>query len=670
MINTEKVSVWLLALFAFLLPLFFLPATAEFYTFNKLTLINIFAGLMLIVWLVKIASEKKLSFKKTKFNLAVLALTISYLLTTFIQTPNKHAALAGQTGLIISLSLIFFAGVNTLNKKDLNLLIYGFVLSSAVISWLTVFSYLGLTQNLSLNWIKSKSWTPAGSPLASLTFLTVFLLPTLFWAVKTKDAAKKILLFLAATFQILGIILIIMLIKQNQFQFFYLPLNYGWQIAVEGFKSFRIAFFGVGIDNFKNAFTQFKPVDLNTTKNWAVLFNSNSSEVLNLLSTTGLLGTVSFILLLVFGLKPVNYKGRKINKIFYLLLAAAAIMFLILPANTILWSVLFLSLTSLAVLEASEEKTQTTQPYAVWTFVGLGVLLIIAIFYLRGRGWLAENSFKQSLDATQANQGINTYNLQIKAISLNPYAEEYHLTYSQTNFLLANSLASQKDISDQDKENVSLLISQSIREAKLAINLNPQTSQYWINLAGLYRNIIPVAQDAQNWAVSSYQQAIRLDPANPLLRVDFGSLFYSLKAYDQAIEQFKIAVNLKPDYANGYYNLAAAYKQKQDYLQAYLNMQAALNLIPNDSPDKAQALLELEELKELVPKDQLQQTSQQTPVQEELTAPPEAIPSPKPGFNQITLPEEAAPPETEQITLPEASPLKSPEATPSASPQN
>ena len=94
---------------------------------------------------------------------------------------------------------------------------------------------------------------------------------------------EKILLFLASSLQILSSILIVHLFINKTVQFVYLPPKYGWQIAVEGFKTIKTAIFGVGPGNFLSAFLRFKPTALNNTNIWTARFNSNSNQYFNLL---------------------------------------------------------------------------------------------------------------------------------------------------------------------------------------------------------------------------------------------------------------------------------------------------------------------------------------------------------------------------------------------------
>ena len=156
------------------------------------------------------------------------------------------------------------------------------------------------------------------------------------------------------------------------------------------------------------------------------------------------------------------------------------------------------------------------------------------------------------------------------------------------------------------------------------VRLNPNKSQYFENLASVYRNIIPLAEGSEAWAISSYQRAVALDPANPALRVDLGGIYYLLGRYGEAISFFEQAVSLKPDWPNAHYNLAWSYYQNGEFDKATVAMENVTKLINKDvSPEDFQkASQELESFKK------------------ELNLPEEKTATLEP---KIDLPEEAAP---------------------------
>ncbi|MFC1711830.1 tetratricopeptide repeat protein [Patescibacteria group bacterium] len=670
--KTSKFFTIGIAALAFIVPLFFLPLTSEFYVFNKTSLLYFAVGLLLIGWGVKAYFAEKFEFLKPKLSIPVLGLMLVYLLSTLIQAPNRLMSLQGTTGVILVLGILFFVIINNIkSRKEVKWILVSLIVVSVVLSWFTVFAYLGLTENIGPDWMKTKAWTPTGSPLTTLSFMLALLPATLYWAFNSKGATEKILLFLASSLQILGSILVVSLFAGKTIPFIYLPPQFGWQIAVDGFKTLKTGLLGAGPGNFPAAFSQFRPAALNSTSVWTIRFGSNSNEYFNLLSSVGVLGFISYVLIALGVLRKQNFKGRLLNKVLYIFLASSFIIQLITSANFLLLFVTFIGLAlfqvnKLAGQEMEVKTIEVKNKYTVWTLAGLGLVLALAVFFFQGRVWLADKTYMQSLQAAAENKGIDTYNLQVKAIGLNPFNEGYRITYAQTNFALANSLAAKEDLTDQDRANINQLLSQAVREAKAAADLNPQLSSHWANLAGIYRNLINVAAQADQWSIAAYLQAVQTDPTNPILRINFGGLYFSLQDFDRAIEQFRVAVNLKPDYANAYYNLAAAYSAKEDWVQAYLNMQTAISLVPADSPDRTRVLEEFAALEEKLPQQPQAATGAAQLQPEQRLTQPTPIPTPQPGFGQITLPEEAAP----EIPSPEPTPEATPEASQEASPSS
>lgn len=648
----NQIFIWLIAILAFMTPLFFLPLTTEFYVFNKTILLYCYIVILLIIWGIKIFFEQKISLIKTDINLPILSLMIVYLASTFIQAPNKIASLSGETGLIICLGLLYFIIVNHFKgRRPAVITMTALIVSSVVLAWLTVFSYLEVFKTGPI-WLQSKTWTPTGSALTTLSFVLILLPGTLYWAFKSKETMEKMLLFLASSLQILCLILIVSLFADKTITLNYLMPQFGWQIAVEGLKNLRTALLGVGPGNFLSAFNQFRPIGLNNTTSWSLKFTANSNQYFNLLSQVGVLGLISYIWIIWKSLSPKeNYhKTSLITKVLYICLTTSFIVQLVFNASLLVLLVTFVMIGLLPSTIFSKKMVlgrdtdveyKTESQGLVWGLIGITTVLTLLTFYWQGRTWMADYYFRQSLLAAQKNQGAETYNLQIKAIKLNPYNENYRISYSNTSLALANSLAGQTDLTDQEKANINQLISQSIREAKAVTTLNPQISHYWINLANIYRNIINVADGAEQWAVSAYLQAIRTDPTNPILRVDFGGLLFALKNFDQAIIQFTQSVNLKPDYANGYYNLASAYREKEDWINAFSSMQQAVSLVPIDSPDYQKASEELDELRAQLPQPAQSATGSAEIKEEEKLKPPKELPSPQPGMEEIKLPDEA-----------------------------
>jgi tetratricopeptide (TPR) repeat protein len=269
----------------------------------------------------------------------------------------------------------------------------------------------------------------------------------------------------------------------------------------------------------------------------------------------------------------------------------------------------------------------------------LALLLLIGVGfggYWSGKMFFGDFYMRKALVAASENDGVKTYELQIKAIGINPNLASYRKIYSQTNLALTQSLLSNKDITDADKEKASTLVQQSVREAKAAISLNQKNPEYWYNLAGIYKSLIGLVDGAADWSYQAYQQAIILDPVNPMLYLDMGGLFYAANSFEDADRAFEEVVVNKGDFANGWYNWANSAKKLGKLDMAVARLEQALKLVPADSGDYETASKELEvwkkELDEAIKKQQellkqQQEAQASTPKQPETLKTPEPLPT-------------------------------------------
>jgi tetratricopeptide (TPR) repeat protein len=399
------------------------------------------------------------------------------------------------------------------------------------------------------------------------------------------------------------------------------------------------------------------------------------------MATTGLLGLTAFIYLVV--------KIFKSGTLF-LPLIVAVVAAVLMPFSFTIMSLFFVLLGIFAVvlIHSNPEKFAESEFYLVALRKGLFVLrpegervnlndsekryskilpiaflLVILVvvglpLYYTGRFLVSDLTFQKSLVAASQNKGLETYNLQNAAIQLFPYRDIYHRSFSQTNIALANSLASSQRESNsspsaQLQQNITTLIQQSINEGRAAVAVSPLTSFNWNNLSSVYRALIGVGQNADRFAVATAQQAVVLDPNNPQQYLDLGGLFFQLKQYDEAIRQFQIAINLKRDYANAWYNLGHAFEAKGDLNNALSAYQNVLNLVKDNKENSKKIAEEIAQLNKKI-------ASGETGTQEasESEAPSDEL-------NVNDAPENALPEQDEKVRIP--GPSETPTPTPRGS---
>ncbi len=401
-----------------------------------------------------------------------------------------------------------------------------------------------------------------------------------------------------------------------------LPLKDSWKISVSAFRD--SPFWGSGPSTYLFDFTQHKPIEFNQTKLWNLRFDSAFNEYLQVLATlggVGLFALLSATAIFASGFyRAVILRRREEDSTLQTSLAVGGSVFFILillhPSTLVLWVVGLLVLACFAAATLKSDEAgyhgrsfgaflQNAFPLdggkaTIHVDALPSILLVVsslftlAVLFFGGKIVLADYYHRQALFAISQNQGLEAYNRLVKAEQLNPVSDFYRIDIAQVNFALANAIASTKgptqdnpqgSLTEEDKQNIQVLLQQSISEGRTAVTLSPKSAINWEILAQLYRQISGVAQNALVFALDSYGRAILADPLNPILRLNVGGTYYAIQNYDLAIRFFTDSINLKPDYANGYYNLSVALRDKGDLQSALATAQRVVELVDKDSPD-------------------------------------------------------------------------------------
>lgn len=401
-----------------------------------------------------------------------------------------------------------------------------------------------------------------------------------------------------------------------------LPLVTSWQVSASSFRD--NPFLGSGPSTYLFDFSAYKPLNHNSSRFWNVRFDSSFNEFFQTLATLGGLGLAALIFL---GIAIIVFASRNLGSENILqsslsISAILVVLFLLIHTTTVVSIVA--SLIVLAVLMGLSKhsgkveevslgiKTSRSADSSLIAGDALPLILFLPILFLViysfwNMASLFQADFYHRLALNSASiRGLDTYNYLVKAESLNPKVDLYRTDLAQTNFALANAIASSKgptesspggSLTDQDKRNIQQLLSQAINEARVAVTLSPRNPQNFEILASIYRQISGVAQNAIDFSLDAYGRAIERDPRNPILRVNVGGIYYSIKNYDLAIRFFTDAINLKPDYANAYYNLSVTLRDKGDLKAAELTAERVLTLINPSSGDYKLAADYLADLK-------------------------------------------------------------------------
>jgi len=642
---------------AFLLPLFFLPLTSEFFEFNKLALLAVAVIFGYLAWGVKIVASGQIGFRRSPLDLPILFFWLTTMVTTVLSV-HRISSLAGQFGRwhpsLISITLatlLYYLLSSNLEKLTIRRLGNALLASAVVSAILFLPQYFGINP-LGQDWSNRPSFTPLGS----VTTLAVFLGTAVSLGVREivlRPERRRKILYALITILLFGSLILLNVpagwlalivaigtalssIKWPAFKrswiylgsvlavgvilgaaaFFapgfkkyqadfsrephntVLDLHTSWSIAATSFR--QRPFWGSGPSTFNIDFTRYKPLRFNYTPYWASRFDKPISEYLLAFAEMGLLGVISYLFLIVVLVrKSVKATDKR------LLPVAAGVLgsYLLTYANVASTFLLIVALASMAEIADRRAKRSPAKTNRREVIAAAVSITLLAAFLGLGlyRGYSAEFYLHRGLESLRKGDGSQSaFADLLNASQIFAQRDYYHTALANGSLAWANTLASTDGSTGEDEDTadtIQFLIGQTVQEAKRATELSPLNAANWENLAQIYINLIGFVENAEDWAINSYRQAIQLDLFNPLLRISLGGLYYQQQDYDRAVEQFRSAVDFKNDFANAYYNLGMAYRAQGKTDLAIGAIETAIRLSPRGIPGYEEAEAVLEELK-------------------------------------------------------------------------
>ncbi len=668
----EKISRYLVMLVAFLMPLFFLPTTTEFFQFNKLALLTISTILLLVVWAFRIIAGQRMELTKSVIDLPLLAFTGVTILST-IFSLNKDLSLYGGQGRwfpslfgVLTLVTFYYTTTPLLKSREIiKSILVAFTLSNTISTLIALLGYYGVYLGGEV-YFRTANFTLTGSVTTTLFMAALSLVTAILLSANEENMISKVMLnvsviinffFIALLNQLIGwaalgvgvisiffffdiskiikdkfstliiggavvaIVLINILpatrsviLNENYPAEVTLPIRDSWIVSTSVIQTYPLL--ATGPSTFQLNFPRYRSIGLNAGTNWGVRYDKPYNELFNIMASLGIVGTAVAIYFSVklIKLAAANSKNSNDESGLSGVLSVALIMtvagFLFTYATVLNTFTLFLILSLLVanhVLTQSESKLSENVLISFSSFTAItsignagaikkeylhlivaAPMLLIAAYagFTFYKLYAGEFYMRQSIIAALNNQGASTYELQGKAINISSQRDSYHTAYAQTNLALANLLAAKPDLTDEEKATIQTLIAQSIRSSRVATEVvSPLNVRNWETRALVYKSLLGVAQNAGEWAVSSYNAAIQLDPTNPALRLDLGNIYFNTGDYLTAANYFRQSVNLKPDYANAHYNFAQALLKLNDYTNAKRELETTKGLIPQGSED-------------------------------------------------------------------------------------
>lgn len=342
-----------------------------------------------------------------------------------------------------------------------------------------------------------------------------------------------------------------------------------WQGAFNLWKKFPIL--GSGLETFAISYYWVRPAAHNLTSEWDFLYNKAHNEYLNYAATTGSIGLISYLFLIVFSLLSLKTQP-------YLLLAYLTILITNFAGFSVVVTSLYFFLIPAFALDKYKKRPQAPSPKPIKLL--LSILLVIPIYFL----YFSVKYFLADRHYFLSNQYLSKYPqnslVEIsKSVKLLPSQPEYQIQYAQ----VASTLALSTNDNTYSQKALNALIK--------AEKISPFHPNYLKKSAQILFNL-----GQTDTAINLIKKTSLLAPTDAKTFYILATFYQSTKQIDLAKTAYQKAIDLKSNYDHAHMALAQIYLIEKDYQSALNHFQSAYNI----NPKNTDALEKIEELKQIL----------------------------------------------------------------------
>ncbi len=352
-----------------------------------------------------------------------------------------------------------------------------------------------------------------------------------------------------------------------------------WKGALDIFKHYPL--FGSGVETFAYSYYQYRPAEHNLTSEWDFLYNKAHNEYLNYLSTTGIVGFGTYMLvigtfiywcikkiskseLLISNQIP-NPKSQlgqlEIRSIRNLVLALLAAYTSYLISNFFLFSVVivavlfylfpalaFVATGSISTLHLPSSKFQSLFSIiyrrTIYTKITQAII-IFSIFYLLYsifQIWYADTLFAKGERASDLGNPGRAYNLLAAASDLNKSEPFYK---SELGFSAAQAAVA---LQETDATLSAALKDEAAVQTGKVLKDNPRNVSFYRTAVRTYFELSTIDKTFINETLQTLDQSIKLAPTDPKLYFNKALILDSVNKNEEEILALQKAIELKPNY--------------------------------------------------------------------------------------------------------------------------
>ena len=368
-----------------------------------------------------------------------------------------------------------------------------------------------------------------------------------------------------------------------------------WTGALNLWKNHPV--FGTGVETFAYSYYWYRPREHNDVSEWDFLYNKAHNEYLNFGATSGTIGLLSYLALVVtfifWSLKQIIKKKKKVilniallsgfisilvTNFFGFSVTAVSLLFFLFPALS------FINLYKKDNKVKENFKLNNIQYVEIFALLAIFVILISSII----RYWYADNRFALGEKFNKAGYTTQSFEKLEKAINIRPNEPAYLDQLS----IVAASLAVQTANQEQSTLS-SQLVDTAIDASNKALSISPYNINFWKNRTKVFYKLSEINEDYYNQAITALIQASKLSPTDAKVQYNIAILYSKFGQKETAIETLEKTIELKPNYDQARYALALFYEEKGEIEKAKEQLNYILEKI---NPNHETAIEKLKEL--------------------------------------------------------------------------
>lgn len=242
----------------------------------------------------------------------------------------------------------------------------------------------------------------------------------------------------------------------------------------------------------------------------------------------------------------------------------------------------------------------------------LVAVAVVGSLFITGARYAAEIAFAKAVEIDRSEEGTieDVISELDRAVMFNGLSDVYQRNLSSAYLIQAReriaATAGEEERTPEETQSIIDAVTAAVNAAARATEIEPNYVSNWVVRGSMYRDLMSFAQGAEDLAAQSFQNAMALEPNNPVHPTNLGRVYLvvadrarNLKSAEdaelaaQATQQeltllagaeqtFTAAIALKSDYLPAHYYLAAVYERQGKLEQAGARLAALRNNNPAD----------------------------------------------------------------------------------------